>query len=96
VGERNVFTVSMGDLFGEWVPQEWIDAVFKAIREAPEWNFLVLTKNPKRYLTIDFPRNVWVGATADTQARADKALGFFPLCIMAGGSEKGPKSSSCP
>ncbi|MBU4357352.1 MAG: phage Gp37/Gp68 family protein [Proteobacteria bacterium] len=83
-GEHNVFTVSMGDLFGDWVSQEWINAVFKAIQGAPEWNFLLLTKNPKRYLTLDFPENVWVGATADTQARADKALKVFSALHAAG------------
>jgi protein gp37 len=76
--DRLVFTVSMGDLFGNWVPQEWIDGVLKSIREAPRWwIFLILTKNPKRYLEIEFPPNVWVGATADTQARADAALEVF-------------------
>lgn len=30
IGERNVFVCSMGDLFGKWVPQEWINAVMAA------------------------------------------------------------------
>jgi len=76
-GERSVFTVSMGDLFGTWVPQDWIDAVLQAVRQAPWWNFIFLTKNPSRYLEIDFPENVWIGATADTQERADHALEIF-------------------
>lgn len=78
-GERNVFAVSMGDLFGSWVPQEWIDAVFAAVREAPGWNFIFLTKNPQRYLTLEFPQNCWIGATADTQARANAALEVFKV-----------------
>jgi len=75
--ERLVFTVSMGDLFGEWVPREWIEAVMEEVRAAPQWTFIFLTKNPKRYLEIDFPKNAWVGATADTQERADTALEVF-------------------
>ena len=75
--DRLVFTVSMGDLFGEWVPQEWIDAVLESIRQAPQWTFLMLTKNPARLLTIDFPENCWVGATADTQDRATEAVELF-------------------
>jgi len=67
----------MADLFGAWVPQEWIDQVLKAVREAPQWIFLFLTKNPKRYLEIEFPPNAWVGATADTQKRANEALKVF-------------------
>jgi protein gp37 len=75
--ERLVFTVSMGDLFGEWVPREWIEAVMEEVRAAPQWTFIFLTKNPRRYLEIDFPKNAWVGATADTQERADAALEVF-------------------
>ena len=45
---RRVFTCSMADLFGKWVAQEWIDAVFEAIVAAPEWEFLCLTKFPQR------------------------------------------------
>ena len=75
VGEHNVFVCSMADLFGDWVPQEDIDKVFSAIEEAPDWwNFLFLTKNPKRYLELEFPIKSWIGMTADTQARAEIAV----------------------
>ena len=46
---RNIFVCSMADLFGEWVPDEWIEAVFKACDNAPQHNYLFLTKNPFRY-----------------------------------------------
>jgi protein gp37 len=68
-GARNVFVCSMADLFGPWVPQEWIDAVLKAVRSAPQWTFIFLTKNPARLAEIDWPDNAWVGATVDTQVR---------------------------
>ena len=68
-GIRDVFTCSMADLFGDWVPQKWIDKVMAAVREAPSWNFLFLTKNPKRLVEIDWPENAWAGATVDSQAR---------------------------
>ena len=45
---RNVFTCSMADLFGGWVPKEWIEAVLGAERDNPQWNFLFFTKFPKR------------------------------------------------
>ena len=73
-GIHNVFTVSMGDLFGKWVPQKWIDDVLKVVGENPQWQFLFLTKNPKRYEEIIFPNNAWVGVTADTQKRMDEAV----------------------
>ena len=76
-GIRNVFTVSMGDLFGDFIPLDWIGQVFQAIHDNPQWNFILLTKNPERYLELGFPPNCWIGATADTQDRADIALDVF-------------------
>ena len=46
---RNIFVCSMADLFGEWVPDEWIEEVFEACDNAPQHNYLFLTKNPFRY-----------------------------------------------
>jgi protein gp37 len=77
VGITNVFVCSMADLFGEWVPIEWIEKVFKSIEENPDWNFILLTKNPKRYLELDIPDNCWIGATADIQERTDEAIKVF-------------------
>lgn len=78
VGEHNVFVCSMADLFGEWVEDEWIEKIFKAIEDSPKWwNFIFLTKNPKRYLKLKFPKRCWIGATGDTQKRVDIALNVF-------------------
>jgi protein gp37 len=49
-----VFVGDMADLFGEWVPSEWISAVFDACARAPWHKYLFLTKNPKRYSDIDY------------------------------------------
>lgn len=46
---RNIFVCSMADLFGKWVPDSWIEEVFKACEKAPQHNYLFLTKNPVRY-----------------------------------------------
>ena len=46
---RNIFVCSMADLFGEWVPDEWIRDVFEACEAAPQHRYLFLTKNPSRY-----------------------------------------------
>lgn len=61
---RNIFVCSMADLFGRWVPDEWIQEVFKACDNAPQHNYLFLTKNPKRYekvLDRYMPPNMWFG-----------------------------------
>jgi protein gp37 len=75
--ERHVFTGSMTDLFGDWVPEEWINYTLQAIWDAPEWTFILLTKNPKRLPSITFPPNAWVGTTVDVQARAQAAQEAF-------------------
>jgi len=77
LGSRCVFVCSMADLFGAWVPQEWIDAVLDAVRKAPQWTFIFLTKNPSRLIDIDWPKNAWVGTTVDVNARAQKAQDAF-------------------
>ena len=46
---RTIFVCSMADLFGDWVPDEWIKAVFDACDAAPQHRYIFLTKNPWRY-----------------------------------------------
>jgi len=46
---QNIFVCSMADLFGDWVPDEWIKAVFDACEKAPQHRYLFLTKNAYRY-----------------------------------------------
>lgn len=77
IGKRNVFVCSMADLFGEWVPTEWINAVLESVTNSPKWNFLFLTKNPKRLLDFSFPKNAWVGTTVDRQFRVPIAEDVF-------------------
>jgi len=77
IGINNVFVCSMADLFGDWVPTEWIQNVIDVCEKENQWNYLFLTKNPKRYLEFAFPSNCWLGASADTQARANNAMDTF-------------------
>lgn len=77
IGEKNVFVCSMADLFGRWVPREWIEAVLTEVRTAPQWNFLFLTKFPLRYCEFEFPKNAWLGTTVDIQARVPNAEKAF-------------------
>lgn len=65
-----IFVGSMTDLFGDWVPDEWIAAVFRACQEAPQHTYLFLTKNPGRLYELaeagKLPAgdNFWYGSTA--------------------------------
>lgn len=69
VAWRNVFSNSMSDLYGRWVPKEWIDAVLSAMRDSEQWNFLMLTKFPKKAAEFAYSKNCWIGASVDMQAR---------------------------
>ena len=66
---RNIFVCSMADLFGDWVPDSWIEEVLKACEKAPQHNYLFLTKNPKRYAELEkkgilkAADNMWYGFT---------------------------------
>lgn len=64
---RNIFVCSMADLFGDWVPLEWIQEVFAACRKAPQHRYLFLTKNPKRYKELQLkgklPQQHWYGTS---------------------------------
>jgi protein gp37 len=77
---RRVFVVSMGDLFHEVVPMDYISQVFGVMSQAKQHTFQVLTKRPMRLLQFyqraqhlndwvsSYP-NVWVGITAEDQLR---------------------------
>jgi protein gp37 len=67
----------MADLFGEWVPDEWIESVLNQVSVHSKWNYLFLTKNPERLVNIYWPANAWVGATVDTQARVARTEEAF-------------------
>lgn len=71
--EARIFTGSMADVFGRWVPMEWIEAILGIATEARQWEFLMLTKFPKRMSEFDIPNNVWMGTTVDCQARVAAA-----------------------
>jgi protein gp37/ParB-like chromosome segregation protein Spo0J len=70
---RNVFMCSMADMFGQWVPTEWIETILETVRENPQWNFLFLTKFPIRMAEFEYPDNAWLGTTVDLQARVKNA-----------------------
>lgn len=85
---RKIFVCSMADLFGKWVPDEWIQEVFDACYAAPQHTYLFLTKNPERYEDVveyletdvknspdnpdDLPA-IYLGASATNNQQLDRA-----------------------
>jgi len=101
---KRVFVNSMGDLFHESIPDDWIDRVFAVMALCPRHTFQVLTKRsarlraymepatgifgrvinqaekirdrlrlPAARYDMDFS-NVWLGVSAEDQARADERI----------------------
>ena len=66
--KKFVFAVDMGDLFGVWVPRDWILKVITGVCYNPKSYYLFLTKNPDRYFEfLDvFPQNLVLGTTIET------------------------------
>ena len=77
---RTIFVCSMADLFGDFIPDEWIKEVLDACAAAPQHRYLFLTKNPKRYIALAekglLPEydNYWYGTTVTNSAD------FIPPC----------------
>lgn len=80
-----IFVCSMGDMFGNWVPDEWITEVFRACDAAPRHRYMFLTKNPKRYAElrakgIQPPANSWIGTSVTTDAEAKEQTFALSEC----------------
>jgi protein gp37 len=75
---QRIFVCSMADLFGDWVPDSWIEEVIKACEAAPQHKYLFLTKNPKRYSKLaannKLPPQHWYGHTVTGQEQKQKQL----------------------
>ena len=72
-----VFVCSMADLYGKWVPDEWISKIHGACRDNPQWEYLFLTKFPSRYNGLVLPETGWIGTSVDTQRRVNIAENAF-------------------
>ncbi len=82
---RTIFVCSMADLFGEWVPDEWIDEVILSTQKARQHRYLFLTKNPERYNEwlerfeeskiqgLEEIQNCWFGASASNNKQLERA-----------------------
>lgn len=75
---QTIFVCSMADLFGEWVPDEWIQEVFNACKAASKHRYLFLTKNPDRIWNaimtkkLHVTQNMWFGFSVEDQATLNK------------------------
>ena len=73
---NNIFVGAMADVFGAWVPEEWINDIFEVCVKRPRHNYLFLTKNPVRYIELllndKLPemKNMWYGMSVTNKKQA--------------------------
>ena len=73
---NNIFVGAMADVFGVWVPDEWIQEILDVCRAYPIHNYLFLTKNPNRYVELCLKellpecKNMWYGVTVTNSQQA--------------------------
>lgn len=59
-----VFVGSTMELFGPWVPEEWMHKILGIVRARPKVTYIFLTKRPENLARWNpWPRNAWVGTT---------------------------------
>lgn len=79
------FVASMTDVFGDWVPQEWIDEILTAMMLAERQTFQVLTKRPDvanerirdflgRKGITHLTANIWIGTSVENQECTDTRI----------------------
>lgn len=74
---RTVFVNSMSDLFHPDVPLEFIQSVFRTMRECPRHQFQVLTKRAERLVELAphlvWSSNIWMGVSIENQRYAHRS-----------------------
>ena len=83
---RKVFVCSMGDLFHELIPTEFIQRVIAVMEACPHHTFLLLTKRADRLAAIArpgvLPANAWAGVSVENRAtlwRLDRLRDVFAV-----------------
>ena len=98
---RRYFVGSTMELFGEWIPDEWIENILYRARLMDAHIFIFLTKQPQNLRKWSpFPDNCWVGVSAtnaettytamDELSKVNatvKFISFEPLLSQINGGE---------
>lgn len=71
---NNILVGTMGDMFGNWIPDNMLDIVFERCEEYERNNYLFLTRNPERYCQYRVPmrKNLWYGTTVTSGKDVDR------------------------
>ena len=67
---RKIFVNSMGDMFHQLVPDDFIGDCFRVITKTSQHQFQLLTKRSSRLFQmacdLPWPKNLWAGVTVET------------------------------
>lgn len=77
---KNIFVGAMSDVFGKWIPDDWLDEIFAVCQKYPIHNYLFLTKNVERYVDYGVParqENMWYGISITRESEV-KRFNFLP------------------
>lgn len=75
---RTIFVNSMGDLFHENVPLDFIQRVFKAMNHSPQHIFQILTKRPHIAAQfseqLEWTPNIWMGTSIENASVTGRVI----------------------
>lgn len=73
--ERGIFVCDMSDLFGNGIPEDWINEVLHAIEMNKLYDrFYLLTKQPQNLIRWSpFPDNCWMGVSVTNKLMLSRA-----------------------
>ncbi len=73
-----IFTCASGDIF--FCSTKYLEKIVDRIRKEPDKTFLIQSKNPKTFERIDWPDNVILGTTIETNRESDISKAIAPIC----------------
>lgn len=71
--QSKIFVVDTGDMFGNWIPEEWIKSIMEIVEKCNWHTFQFLTKNPERLIKYEFPENAWAGTSVNSDRDKNRA-----------------------
>jgi len=66
--KKRIFVTHYCDLFGEWVPRNWVLSILDIIKSSAH-DYIFITKNPIRYYEYEFTSNCILGVTVEGSAQ---------------------------
>lgn len=87
---RMVFVNSMSDLFGDFVPDDYLDRVFEVMRSTPQHTYQILTKRAERLQRwtsrrawLADARHIWLGVSVENRKHGVPRIGHLRRGVAA-------------